>query len=312
MIVSPWNSTVLRQHKNIAAIVSELAIAKAMGGLIAESESVMMVTPMAEKVDAFVMPITSCEYADRRLSDSGVVFMDGRSFMRRENRADAGFVVVNQMQSDFFCRIGDLTALWIKQPALREDFLRTGDLAAQVYISWVSHSIASKLGLDLEVSRELQIITGVYYIHQFFDAGEVLSSEGKAKVMRLIQRWTRHPLQIIEGIVEQLPYMNLLEDYVKGVQGYFAHNTRVSQINAGFLVMSLGRSWFGYGAPEIAAVSLEYPPAFLALVEAACNAKVWRKTHLGKLVERLNTGRAADEFIRSMEMLAGKAKGKTR
>lgn len=311
MIDSPWKSTVLRRHP-IAQIVSELAIAKALGGLIAESESVMMVTPIAEKVPAFVMPITHVEYADRRLSDWGAVFMDGRSFMRRDNRNDAGFVVVNQMQSDFFCRIGDLTALWVKHPQMREDFLRVGDLAAQVYISWVSHSIASKLGLDLEVARELQIITGLYYAQQFFTAEECLSEQGKAKLMKLIQRWTRHPLQLIEGIVGQLPYMNLLDDYVKGVQTYFAHNTRVSQINVGFLVMALGRSWFGYGAQEISAVALEYPPAFLALVEAACNAKVWRKTHLGKLVERLSVGRTGDEFIRSMEVLAGMAKGKTR
>jgi hypothetical protein len=312
MIVSPWNSTVLRQHKTVAAIVSELAIAKAMGGLVADTASVLLVTPLAEKVPPFVMPITSCEYADRRLNEDGAVFMDGRSFMRRENRSDAGFVVVNQMQADFFNRIGELTALWIKEPSLREDFLRTGDLAAQVYISWVSHSIASKLGLDLEVSRELQIITGVYYFHQFNDAQDCMSESGKAKAVKLIQRWTRHPLPLIEGIVGQVPYMTLLDDYVKAVQAYFVHNTRVSQINVGFLVMTLGRSWFGYGAQEIAAVSLEYPPAYLALVEAACNAKVWRKTHLGKLVERLSAGRAADEFVRSMEVLAGMAKGKTR
>ncbi|MNY73681.1 hypothetical protein D3C86_2125300 [compost metagenome] len=73
--------------------------------------------------------------------------------------------------------------------------------------------------------------------------------------------------------------------------------------------MALGRSWFGYGAQEISAVAMEYPPVFLALVEAACNAKTWRKTYLGKVVERFSAGRAGTEFSKSMEVLAGRARG---
>jgi len=311
MINSPWNSTVLRQHR-VASIVSELAVAKAMGGLIKDSASVILVTPLAEKVPAYVLPITALEYGERKLDESGSVFVDGRSYMRRENRSDSGFVVVNQMQADFFGRIGELTSLWIKDESIRQDFLRTGDIAAQAYISWVSNSIASKLGLDLDVSRELQIITGVFYAHLFHDAEDALSTKGKEKIARLIQRWTRHPADMVFGVVDQVPYMCMMDDYVKAIIGYFSSNTRVSQINVGFLVMTLGRSWFGYGAQEISAVAIEYPPVYLALIEAACNAKVWRKTHLGKLVERLNTGKAADEFSRSMEVLAGIAKGKDR
>ncbi|MNN83385.1 hypothetical protein D3C81_2004180 [compost metagenome] len=106
--------------------------------------------------------------------------------------------------------------------------------------------------------------------------------------------------------------MALLEDFIKGLQAHFSNNTRISQVNAGFLVMTLGRSWFGYGAQEIAAVAIEYPPAYLSLVEAAANAKVWRKTHLGKLVENLNQNRAAEAFARSMEVLAGEARGSDR
>ena len=109
------------------------------------------------------------------------------------------------------------------------------------------------------------------------------------------------------SIVEDAPYMALLEDYVTHLHNHFSANTRISQVNVGFIVMSLGRSWFGFGAQEIAGCAIEYPPAFLALVEAAANTKVWRKTHLGTLVQRLGaTGKTLEEFTRSMEMLAGK------
>lgn len=311
MINSPWNTTALRRYQ-LNTTLSELAMAKATGGLIAESQSVFLVTPVNESIPAFVLPITSVEYGDRKLNDNGVVFMDGRSFMRKENRSDVGYVVNNQMQADFFVRIGELTALWVKTPSLREDFIRTSDMPAQTYISWVSHAIANKLGLDLDVGRELQIITAAFYLHQFSDADDAVSERGKEKAVKLIQRWTRAPLQVIESVVNELPYMSLLEDYVKAVHDHFSRNTRVSQINVGFIVRALSSSWFGYGAAEISAVALEYPPVFLALVEAAANAKVWRKTYLGRLVERLAQGRTAQEFSRSMEVLAGQARGKDR
>jgi len=308
MINSPWNATVLRQHR-VGGIISELAVAKAVGGLVKDSNSVILVTPLNEKIPAFVMPITSHEYADRKLDENGAVFVDGRSYMRAERRNDAGYVVANQMQADFVNRLGELTALWVKAPTQRMDFLRTGDIAAQVYINWLSTAIASKLGLELDVARELQIITGLFYIHQFMPVDEALSQSGKERAVKLIQRWTKAPVEMINSIVSDAQYMNLMEDYVAVVQGHFSASTRIAQINVGFMVMALNRSWFGYGAQEMSAVAIEYPPAFLALVEAACNAKVWRKTYLGRLVERFSTGRASDEFTKSMEILAGRARG---
>ena len=131
MITSPWNSTVLRQYKT-GGIISELAVAKAMGGLVADGASVVLVTPIAEKVPAFMLPITSEEYGSRKLNENGVVYVDGRSFMRREQRNASGFVVANQTQADFTVRLGELTALWVKDHSLRDDFLRVGDLAPKL------------------------------------------------------------------------------------------------------------------------------------------------------------------------------------
>lgn len=306
MITSPWKSTVLRQHKT-KDIISELALAKAMGGLMPESDSVILVTPNADKVDAFVLPITSEEYGNRNLSTTKAVFVDARSFLKKDQRSDTGFLVANQTQADFVVRLGELTAMWVKNPDVRDDFLRVGDLAPQVYISWLSSLISGKLGVDMETAREVQIITGLFYIHQFYDADVALQPRSKDTYIRLVQRWTRAPIQLIMDIVDKTQYMGLIEDYVNVLHDYFAANTRIAMVNSGFIVMSLGRSWFGFGATELAGCAIEYPPVFLALVEAAANAKVWRKTGLGTLVQRLGmAGTTMNEFIRSMETLAGK------
>lgn len=309
MINSPWKSTALRQSK-IDEILSELAVAKAVGGLVAESDAVVLVTPMAGKVPAFSLPITSEEYAARKLSSTDAVFIDGRSFMRKEQRSDVGAIITNQTQADFTVRLGELTSLWVKSPELRPDFLRVSDLAARTYISWIAGVASGKLGTDLDTSREIQIITGLFYIHQCYGPDEVLSKAGKDRSMAMIQRWTKHPIQTITDIVNNAPYMSLLEDYVTVLKGHFSSNTRVATLSPGLYTMTLNRSWFGFGAEQICCVAFEYPPAFLALVEAAANAKVWRKTSLGLKVQQLASSSDMEALSRSMETLAGQARGK--
>jgi hypothetical protein len=311
MITSPWNSTVLRQHRT-GEIISELAVAKAMGGLVADGPAVVLVTPAVEKIDAFVLPITSEEYGSRKLNENGVVFADGRSFMRKEQRSATGFIVANQTQADFVVRMGELTALWVKDRSVRDDFLRVGDLAPQVYIAWVAGLITGKLGVDEVAQREVQIITGLFYIHQFYGADEALSTYGKGTACALLQRWTRHPIAIIQNVVETSPYMALLEDFVSVLRAHFSSNTRITQVNVGFITMSLGRSWFGWGKEAICGVALEYPPVFLSLIESAANAKVWRKTSLGSLVQKIGLNETnLSGFVKSMETLAGKIRPMT-
>lgn len=308
MITSPWTSTVLRQSQPLLKnILSEIAMAKAEGGLVAENDAVVFVTPLATKVPAFIGPITSEEYGDRKLFDKGEVMIDARSFMRAERRSDVGFVVNNVAQSDFFARMGSLTAIWIKNPEYRMDYLRVGNLAAQSYIAWFSQAIGYKLGLDIETNREVQVLTALYYIHLHVDADTALSKREQEKFIHMILQWTRAPIDLVTGIVENAPYMMLLEDYVAYLHQHFANNTRITQINVGFLVMSMGRAWFGYGAHVLAGIATEYPPVFLTLIEAACNSKVWKKTQLGKIVERLDSKGESTQFLRSMKTLVMQA-----
>lgn len=310
MINSPWQSTVLRQHK-LANILSELVYAATDGNLMQESKDVLFVTPKASSVPVFISPLTTHEYGQDRMRTTAAI-LDGRSFMRLDRHAEVGYVITNQLQADFFARVGLLTSYWVNEPEYRQDFLRVGEVPAQTYIAWVSQAITTKLGINVELAREIQILVALFYIHQFVSSDEANDKKEQAKYTTMIMRWTRAPAEMVSGIVDVCSYMPHMEDFVKELQSQFQHNTRISQINVGFLVMTLGRSWFGYGANEIAAVSIEYPPMYLALIEAACNSKVWKKTQLGRLTERFTVGRAGDAFLRSMDMLVARVEGNTR
>lgn len=302
MITSPWNTTVLRQHK-LESYLSELSIAMMDGHLHHAGGRCTYVSASSTKVPPFVMPITSKEYGTRKVTHvKGGVVIDARSFSR-EDRVNGGTVIANQMQAELFFRMGDLTSLWVEDPTSHIEFLRVGDLAANVYTRWVGQAIVSKLGLDMEAARDINIVAATFYAHKFYSAEEALSEDGIGKISHMINRWTRFPLANIEAIVPTLPYMSHIEDFIQAIHSTFEHNARIKQINSGFLIMSLGNSWFGYGAREISAVAIEYPPVFLSLVEAACNTKVWKRTYLGQLVDRLNISRAADTFLKGMQVL---------
>lgn len=308
MIDSPWNTTSFKQHRT-DTLASELMIAQANGrGVIHDGDNVSLVTPHAEKVPVFNIPITRHEMGDRKLANPNGVFVDGRSFMRKDQNQPGGVVTNNQTQYDFVYRVAELTAYWVENKTSRMDLSRTGDLPATVFISWVSYAIIKYLGLDEETARRLQILTGIYYAHLYHDAGEATSTRGKATIAKLVQRWTRHPADMVLSTVEDANYMGSLIDYVEASKALFPTNTRVAMVNAGLLVTILNKSWFGWGAEDFVNASVEYPPIFLALVEAAANSKVWRKTGLGMLVERFISGNNAVEFTKNMSVVVGRSR----
>jgi hypothetical protein len=306
MIDSPWSATVLRQHKT-DTIVSELMLAMASGnGVVPEGDDLFFVTAYADKVPVFNLPITRVELGDRRVANPDAVYLDARSFSKKDMNRPGEFVVNNATQYDFIARVGELTAFWLKNPDNRLDVLRAGDISAQVYISWLSYAIANKLGLDEDTARTLQILSGIFYAHLYHGADEALSDRGKTKIAALVTRWTRAPAEMVLEQVQNVSYMNLLGDYVEEVKRTFSQNTRVDQVNVGFIIRALTNSWFGFGAQDIVAVAKEYPPVFVALIEAALNSRLWKKSQLGKLVERFDRGTTGKEFSKNLSVLVGR------
>ena len=308
MIDSPWNSTSFKQYRT-EDLVSELMIAQASGrGIKLDGDHIAIVTPYAPEVPLFKLPVTRLEMGTRKVNNPDGVFIDGRTFMRKDPSQPGGVVTNNQTQYDFAYRVGELTAYWVNNRDTRMDMCRTGDLPASVFISWVSFAITKQLGLDEETARQVQILTGIYYAHLYHDGGEVTSTRGKATVAKLVYRWTRHPADMIARAVESAPYIDTLPKYILVLKAMFPENTRLEIMNSGLLVTILNKSWFGYGAEELLNASTEYPPIFLALVEAAANSKVWRKTGLGMLVERFITGNNAAEFSKALSILVGRSR----
>lgn len=308
MIDSPWKSTTLKQHV-LDGYLSEIGIAEASGkGIISDGDWVRIIGPAVEKLEPFMLPITQIEIGDRNWAIPDTVYIDGRSFIKKDTNRYGETVVNNQTQYDFAARLGELTAYWVKNKETRQDLMRTSDLPASVFISWLSGAIASKLKPSDEVLRDLQILTGIYYAHLYHGADEALSDRGKMTIVKLVTRWTRQPVQFVQDMVEQAGYMNMLPDYVAEVHRIFATNTRLATVNQGLIIYALGSTWTGFRAIDYTSVAVEYPPVFLALIEAACNPRLhWRKCGLGRTVDlQGGTKQAGADFVMSLAKLVGR------
>lgn len=303
MIDSPWQSIWLKQH-GTEKIASELAKAKVTPGAlqVAEDGDVIIITPYAQDVPVFYIPITENELGGRKLFNPGAIFVDGRSFMKKSTQIKGETVTNNQTTQEFTLRAAKLIHYWFNAPTARLDLMRTSDLPATAFTGWISSEISSKLGLDADTLRTLQIITATFYAHLYHAESEVMSERGQDKVIRLVSRWTRHPLDKID-IVKDLAYMRGMTEYVDEVKRIFSSNTRIAMISTGLLISSLNRGWFGAGANELMTVAIEYPPVWLALVEAASNSKVYKKTGLGRVVERYSRATMAADFSKSLDIL---------
>lgn len=308
MIDSPWKSTTFKQHR-LDDLVSELMLAKANGrGIIPDGDNIFIVSPYGTKVPVFNLPLTTYELGERNKAGDAAVYIDGRTFLKVDPRVPNGVLTNNQTQYDFNYRVAELTSYWIAQPQARKDLMRSSDLPAKVFIAWIAGAITKLLGLDEDTAARLRVLTGIYYAHLYHDAAEASTENGKSKIAALVQRWTSEKAPIALPMAMDATYMLTLVDYINQAKALFPQNTRVNILNVGLLVMQINKSWFGFGKEDILAASLEYPPIFLGLTEAACNSKVWRKTGLGLLVERFDQADAGKKFSSSLSMTVGRTR----
>ena len=313
MIDSPWKSTTLKQHL-LDGYLSEIGIAEASGkGIIPDGDWVRIVGPAVEKMEPFMMPFTKHEFGERNWAIPDTVYIDGRTFIKKDTNRYGETVVNNQTQYDFAVRLGELTAYWVKNAETRGDLMRASDLPASVFIGWLTGAITDKLKPAEDVARDLKILTGIYYAHLYHGADEVMSERGKTTVVKLVTRWTREPVQFVQAMVEQAQYMNMLPDYVNEIQRIFSTNTRLATTNQGLIIYALGATWTGFRAIDYTTVAIEYPPVFLALVEAACNPRLhWRKTGLGRRAETAGgTKKEGADFVMALAKLVGRVRAGT-
>jgi hypothetical protein len=224
--------------------------------------------------------------------------IDTRAFVR--STTEGKRVIQSPFEYTMAVLRGALTLGWAQRGS--GDFLAMlGDLPARVFVNTVSRAIKRRMGISDADEVRLRVVTAFYYYSLFHDAGKLDETMVTNEAKRVI-RITAAPPQQVYVIIEQLESgLGGLEDYAHAITKVI-DNPRTEHLSGALILTMLGGLWFGAAAKEIVAVSLEFPPYFVAMCYLAAAQRGLNKIEIGKEVilqgQRNGVG---DAFVRGVQ-----------
>jgi hypothetical protein len=160
------------------------------------------------------------------------------------------------------------------------------DECIAAYSRWISDSIVIRYGLNPHDLCTIEALAAIFYISLFKDTRD-WDDDLKSDILNKLTKPLKIPGQYLESILNNLdkPMVNV-HDLVENIKIY-TESVRLKELSHGVLFTIISRSWFGFNSPELLAVALEHPPTWLALVYTSLNNRLYAKTGLTKVTERI-------------------------
>lgn len=160
-----------------------------------------------------------------------------------------------------------------------------GDLPMVVFARWLAGILKVRCNLDEMNIAHVQAICAFYYCCLHYTDGQ-FSKQHYEAYGRRINRLLGLPYEKIMGWLNQLEFMSCLQDLTNALSA-FVDNPSMRVVNPSFIYNVTMGSWFGSAdSRALISVSLEFPPAFIAMVIAAGESSQYRKSVIGQAVEK--------------------------
>ena len=226
--------------------------------------------------------------------------VDIRQFVKSNNVNSVNlFNIKNESEYNLSRSRLALNLIWLTQ---RPETIRDiSYLPNAIFSSWISEGIANRFSLDPKDQMTLAIISSFYYQSLFTEFNTFLE-EDRQKFVTSIIKATRAPAKMVFDVTDKIEKISNINDFCSVCKGIL-ENTRIENLNAGILITILGNSWFGMSAKELLAVSLEHPPTWIALVNAALTERTYRKSLLSRIAERYASNKGGNDFIKAFDNL---------
>lgn len=159
-----------------------------------------------------------------------------------------------------------------------------------IFSKWIAGLLAQKLTLPEDIGKKVEALVA-YYFYLLHYKEEELTPNLREVISLKVSQALNLEFSRVQQWFAQLPYTANLEDLAL----LLANNTgsvALRKLNKSILWAITSTSWFG-GADvkELLAISLEYPPAFIALIYAGMTESYYRKAFLSNLIDREKRGK---------------------
>ena len=297
MFETPYQTTPCTRF-DMGEIVAGVRKLEIEGKLLATDKPGIFVVPPSKvsAFHAFQQPLTKIQGPT---FDADVI-IDGRSLLRADGRPEKLDVYNHHVL------VARLTQMWYQgDRSVKRDFLQTSDFLPTVFISWLGGAVGNKLLLDATQVQIFRMIVAVYYIQLHTPLTESSTAEDKLRLYtRAAKYLPKHiTVMMLENLLGDPVPLNNIADFVLWAKQVI-QSPRMDQLTPGYMYPFLNYSW-GTAAREAVAVSLEYPPTFMALVYTTCLARSYTRTALGAVIDRVISMDSDRKYVKNVNHLIG-------
>lgn len=201
--------------------------------------------------------------------------------------------------------------LWLEDPQSRTAFYRSlNQLPIRTFVNWLADNLVRKLGVDPETQFKVRTIVAWYYRCLFVAEDELqMDEESLYRHASAISQITWLNVEAIVPLIQECGYIADLDGLVEQLKKLGSR--RIDSLTTGTIYAVMNNTWFGSAsAPELVAAALEYPPTFIALVEAALTERRYRKAGITQALERVkNYRQEGQQLLRLLQSMVSHAKG---
>lgn len=187
--------------------------------------------------------------------------------------------------------------------------LYAGDVPVVIFARWIGGLLRSRFNLNEESSPKVQVFAAYYYMCLHFNKEDFTADSNKMFAVK-IARILRLPAQKVIDWLAPVPYLANLDEFCNTLKTQ-SGTVALSGLDRRILWAMTATGWFGSAdTKEVLAASLEFPPAFVAMVYTGTMDKMSRKAALSQLIEREGRNLGAqgycsiiDGLIRELKIL---------
>lgn len=160
------------------------------------------------------------------------------------------------------------------------------NLPISVFTSWLSEQIARRFSLDYATQYRLSILSGMYYYSMLVDKDVKFDESYIQQAAMTLSRSLNAKSEDVFALYDNLDSgFSDITDFCNKVATKL-ENVRLESFSVPLLYTLIGGTWVGFNSREVAAVSLEHVPTFIAMLALATSDRGFNYASFTKLVQR--------------------------
>lgn len=283
MFSSPYETTACVGNKldqTIGSIRELVAIRRDISPIMGSQNKdilpVYALLPTAANIAPFSHPITVGVPTNNK--SEGFVVIDARPYV---GMSKDDIVIRNLMELNVSIGRGLLQSLWVSEGV--QPFLSVSEFPGNIFSNWISETLARSLGLDLGAQLAVRVIAAHHFLC-LFDAEpmDMTDTLHFNRTVLKLGRITGMDGHFIQSLLTNLNPSGNLKDFCNNL-ALHSGSVRLTDMVPEVLISILSRSWFGVNAASVVGVSLEYPPTWYAMLNAALKQQGLKRTNIAQL-----------------------------